>query len=106
MSLQFLGIICSSKTVLRISVKQAFDKVSSLGCQSVPRESNLAESDVLVHLLGIICVEWTPATAHLEHQYTQGPEIYHFCVSLLVQENFRSKILGSTTEGIGCGILG
>lgn len=44
------------------------DKLLAIVADDAPREPDLAETDILVHLLHIFGVEWTPSTTHLEEQ--------------------------------------
>ena len=50
------------------------------------RELDLAKADVLVHLLRVLGVEWTPATTHLEQKNPKTPEINEFGISMLVKQ--------------------
>ena len=60
------------------------DKLLPIFVDNTSRESDLAEADILVHLLGVFCVKRTPAATHLEQKDTERPPIYHFRVSVFV----------------------
>ena len=80
-----------------------FDEISSFGAQCIFGEAEPSESNVFIilHLLSIFGIEGAPSTAHLEDQHTKRPEIYHCSVACLIQQDFRSQVLGGTAEGIG-----
>jgi hypothetical protein len=63
-------------------------------------EANLAVADQPVHLLRLLSVERTPSAAHLEEQYTQGPKVDVFAVSLLVEQHFRREV--SAVSAFAC----
>ena len=83
-------------------------------------EPDFAVANQAVHLLSLLGVEWTPSTAHLEEQDTEGPEIDVFAVTFLVQQDFRGKVpacetnvlnksvssLGRSAEGVGELVVG
>jgi hypothetical protein len=52
-----------------------FDKLLAIVPNDSSREPDLTETDVLVHLLNVLGVERTPSTAHLEQEYSEGPEV-------------------------------
>jgi len=64
-------------------------------------EPDLAKTDVLVHLLGVFCVERTPTAAHFEQKDTQGPKVDDLGISLFIEKDFWSEVFGSATEGSG-----
>ena len=61
-------------------------------------EPNLAETDVLVHLLRVLGVEGAPAAAHLKQEHAERPEVHELAVPVLVEENFGRKILRRAAE--------
>jgi len=48
-----------------------FHKLFPIFVDDAPGESDLAETDVLVHLLCVLCVERAPAATHLEQKDTE-----------------------------------
>jgi hypothetical protein len=43
-----------------------FDKLFTIIVNNALGETDLAETDIAVHLLGVFGIEWTPTAAHLE----------------------------------------
>lgn len=55
-----------------------FDELLPVFVDNTSRETNLAETNVLVHLLSVFSIEWAPSAAHLEKQDTERPKIDEF----------------------------
>ena len=106
MALEFLGVVRRSQPMTRVAIEEAFDEVAALGAEGVTGEADLAEGDVLVHLLRLLGVEGTPTATHLEDQDAERPKIHHLGVAVLVQEDLGGQVLGRAAEGVGRVVLG
>jgi len=89
--------------MLWISSREAYglDKLFAIFADDAFGEPDLPKTDVLVHLLGVFCVERTPTAAHFEQKDTQGPKVDDLGISLFVEKNFWSEVFGGATEGSG-----
>lgn len=77
-----------------------FNELLSIFVDDASGESDLAETDVFVHLLGVLCVKRTPAATHLEQKDSERPPIYHLRVPVFVQEHFGGQVFGRSTERV------
>lgn len=102
---KFPRIILGTQPMLWISVEQPFDKIPSFSAEGVSGKADFSKGDVLVHLLRVFGVEWTPTTTHLEDKNTERPEIHHFCIPLFIQQDLGSEVLSGTAERVGRVIL-
>ena len=64
-------------------------------------ESDLAETDVLVHLLGVFCIEGTPTAAHFEQKDAQRPKVDDLGIALFIEKNLWSEVFGGAAESGG-----
>ena len=77
-----------------------FDELFSIIVDNAFREPNLAETNVLVHLLSVFGIERTPTTTHLEQENTQTPEIDKFRVAVFIEEYLRRKVFSRTAKRV------
>lgn len=68
------------------------DELLAVIPDDAPREPDLAETDVLVHLLHVFGVERTPSAAHFEEQDSEGPEVDELRVAVIVEQDLRSEV--------------
>lgn len=77
------------------------DKLLAILANHAAREPNLAETDVLVHLLYVLGVERTPSAAHFKQQHAERPEIDELGVAVVVEQDFRREVFGRAAKSVG-----
>lgn len=76
------------------------DELLPVLTDDAPRELDPSKTDVLVHLLHVLVIKRTPAATHLEQQHAQTPKVHRFRVPLVIEEDFRSEVLGRAAERV------
>ena len=56
----------------------SLDKLLPVLINDPSGETNLAKTDVLVHLLGVLSIKGAPSAAHFEKQHAKRPEVDEF----------------------------
>ena len=65
----------------------------------VPRKFNLTFQNILIDCHGVIIREGVDADLHLINQDSEAPPVHGLTMAFL-QQNFRGKVLGCSTQGV------
>lgn len=76
------------------------DKLLAVLANDATGEANLAKTDILVHLLGVLCVKRTPSTAHFKQEDAETPKVDELRVAVVIEEDLGREVLCGAAKGV------